>query len=192
MAGKCGDCSLCCTVMGIHDLVPPKPMGVKCSNCFKMRLGSGPATYGCGIYETRPESCSTYECVWLASQHTPHVEPMPREMRPDKIHALINPTATDDCLIVEMDPRFPMAWKYGPLADWIKAMLRQAQYLIDGGKTPIKVIISTGAERMLVVGYQPNRKFLVRKMVQIEGEDGLREDGGLNYTYDRDLEPETV
>ncbi len=54
---SCGECSACCTVLGVRDLEPPKPDYVACSDC---RPGGG-----CSRYTTRPPTCEGYQCLWL-------------------------------------------------------------------------------------------------------------------------------
>ena len=51
----CGSCRLCCKLVGVEVL--DKPPGTWCQHaCSK----------GCGIYETRPDECRKYVCLWLA------------------------------------------------------------------------------------------------------------------------------
>lgn len=50
----CGPCSLCCTVLRVDEL--DKPAGDDCPHQCGDR--------GCGIYETRPQICRAYECLW--------------------------------------------------------------------------------------------------------------------------------
>ena len=50
---ECGDCKECCTLLEIPTL--QKPARKKCENlCQK----------GCGIYNTRPTECRTFQCFW--------------------------------------------------------------------------------------------------------------------------------
>ena len=63
---------MCCRVMAVEEL--QKPGGVLCAHA---RAGQG-----CGIYETRPHACRTFECVWLMDPQMPH------RFRPDQTHAL--------------------------------------------------------------------------------------------------------
>ena len=51
---SCGTCSLCCTVLRVDEL--GKRAGDDCSH---QRGGMG-----CGIYETRPSICRSYQCLW--------------------------------------------------------------------------------------------------------------------------------
>ncbi len=82
---SCGDCTLCCKLMGVKEL--SKPVGMWCSACD---LGMK----GCTIYKERPQSCVDFQCYWLNSQGAsdPAVR-MPLVFRPDKAR----------CIIVEHD-----------------------------------------------------------------------------------------
>lgn len=51
---SCGTCSLCCTVLRVDEL--GKRAGDDCTH----QCGDK----GCGIYETRPQICRNYQCLW--------------------------------------------------------------------------------------------------------------------------------
>lgn len=44
---------------------------------------------GCGIYETRPETCRKFECLWLYDREGKHFDPADR---PDKGGVLVVPS----------------------------------------------------------------------------------------------------
>jgi hypothetical protein len=67
----CGECSACCTVMGVDFDKYYKPPADRCKHQRKEG--------GCKIYKKRPESCRGFECTWLT------VEQMPDFTRPDKL-----------------------------------------------------------------------------------------------------------
>lgn len=52
---ECGTCNMCCTATFVPEF--SKEAGVQCKHC---RNGNG-----CSIYEERPTSCRTFECLWL-------------------------------------------------------------------------------------------------------------------------------
>src|SRR5215831_7728616 len=54
---SCGDCSLCCKVMGIAAL--DKPEGVWCGHFAR--------GVGCAIYADRPQECRAFVCQWLVN-----------------------------------------------------------------------------------------------------------------------------
>lgn len=53
---SCGSCTVCCTHLTISSPEIQKPLGIDCKYCV---LGKG-----CGIYETRPQVCQVYFCLW--------------------------------------------------------------------------------------------------------------------------------
>lgn len=56
MTRKCGDCSLCCVVLGVPEI--SKEAGCDCPN-------RKPGWKACKVYDERPESCATFSCMWL-------------------------------------------------------------------------------------------------------------------------------
>jgi hypothetical protein len=68
----CGECKACCTVKQVAEIV--KPEGVACQHlCEK----------GCGIYKTKPKSCSDYNCIWRVGLFD-FMGELGAEFRPDK------------------------------------------------------------------------------------------------------------
>lgn len=55
---ECGECSLCCRVMGVTEI--NKPEGVWCDQVSEDR------SRGCLVYATRPETCRGMDCLWKA------------------------------------------------------------------------------------------------------------------------------
>ena len=66
----CGDCVACCVLTLIDAPELKKPEGQVCPNCTKP---------GCGIYDTRPEVCRTFNCAWK------RIPSMPLQTRPDHL-----------------------------------------------------------------------------------------------------------
>lgn len=54
LINSCGECTACCTVLAIQEL--GKPPGKDCKYL---------ATWGCGIYNSRPGTCREFRCGWL-------------------------------------------------------------------------------------------------------------------------------
>jgi Fe-S-cluster containining protein len=63
---KCGDCNACCKVAAIEEL--DKPAGVLCKYYDN----------GCTIYDTRPEACRNFQCLYLQQS-------IPEKYRPDNV-----------------------------------------------------------------------------------------------------------
>lgn len=95
----CDGCTACCKVLKIREL--DKPGNVWCAHC---KIGAG-----CGCYETRPESCRVYECVWLQTQRLD--KPIPLELRPDKSHVVIGTTNGGEEVVLHVTPDRPDAWR---------------------------------------------------------------------------------
>lgn len=55
---ECGECNVCCVAPSIKQPdLPFKPAGKPCEHCT--------AKGGCGIYDSRPELCKSYLCLYL-------------------------------------------------------------------------------------------------------------------------------
>ena len=94
---------MCCKVMAVEAL--DKPVGVMCKHaCGK-----------CSIYETRPDSCRTYNCLWLVDER------VPEEFKPSKTKVVLN--AKDGAIQVSVDRAFnitPNNIERTPLGAWLK------------------------------------------------------------------------
>ncbi|ODT85904.1 YkgJ family cysteine cluster protein [Phenylobacterium sp. SCN 70-31] len=95
----CGPCTLCCRVLAVGEL--DKPAGRTCAH---QKTG-----VGCGIYETRPSGCRTFECVWLMDPEMPH------RFRPDQTKVVLDQDAQGLRLIARCDPANPQAWRRNPM-----------------------------------------------------------------------------
>ena len=51
---RCGSCSECCIALSVKEI--EKPSMVRCESV---------CSAGCRVYESRPESCKSFECLWL-------------------------------------------------------------------------------------------------------------------------------
>lgn len=119
MSKSCGDCSLCCKLLGIEEL--SKKPNTWCDH----------ARPGCKIYATRPHSCQVFECLWLQSPNAPD------EHRPDKIHAFFahmesaNPDIPPDqipkgtLITIYIDLGYPLAHTDGPILEMAKLLQRR-------------------------------------------------------------------
>ena len=94
----CGDCGLCCKVMGVTALA--KPAG---KWCIHFRRASG-----CGIYETRPDDCRVFNCLWLLS------DALDDSWKPAVAGFVLHSEEEGRRLIVESDPTRPHDWRRAP------------------------------------------------------------------------------
>lgn len=91
----CGECTACCYSKGVIEL--DKAGGVDCVHTTKT---------GCGIYESRPESCKLYTCFWLEGY-------LEDSERPDKAgftFDLARAARTGD-FVHTVSPAYPDAFK---------------------------------------------------------------------------------
>jgi hypothetical protein len=70
---SCGGCTACCKTYRIGPL--KKPAGVWCKECA---IG-----VGCRIYESRPEECRGFQCLWLVTDY-------PESDRPDRLKVVLD------------------------------------------------------------------------------------------------------
>ena len=109
----CGSCSLCCKLVGIAEL--KKPMGQWCPHCLKHG--------GCGIYDSRPEECRTFNCGWLMNAEVGD-EWLPTRAKM-VLYYLRDGGA--DKLVVHVDSGSPLAWRnepyYSQLKRWSQSLL---------------------------------------------------------------------
>lgn len=75
---ECGSCSACCKELAILEDEMRKLPGVVCEHCV---VGNG-----CKIYQTRPNVCRTYYCLWRS------LPEMDEGWRPDRSGILVIPT----------------------------------------------------------------------------------------------------
>ncbi len=123
-ARSCGECTLCCKLMGVPEL--KKPSAKWCDDCDQGK--------GCLVYETRPPSCRNFQCFWLMD------DGFPDEFRPDRIGALAAFNDTSDSCVLHVDPAKRRALTSPRVDALIKALL----------KTYSKVFIVQGKENALI------------------------------------------
>jgi hypothetical protein len=73
MTRKCGDCTLCCRLVGVEEL--HKRSGER---CVHQRFN------GCAIYASRPVSCQMWSCRWLVDEDCAELR------RPDRSHYVVD------------------------------------------------------------------------------------------------------
>lgn len=81
MSRTSGECSACCTVVGVDDLPTPKATWTRCDH--------EQAGGGCSIYAERPTPCRRYKCAWLIGLGT-------EAERPDRIGIIADPWRPPD------------------------------------------------------------------------------------------------
>ncbi|PNG24516.1 YkgJ family cysteine cluster protein [Methylocella silvestris] len=92
----CGACGFCCKVLEIAEL--EKPAGPWCPHCVE--------TAGCSIYQSRPDVCRDYECLWKGDRG------LSSRLRPDRVGVLLMEDPDSDEYRAVCDPAKPMAWRH--------------------------------------------------------------------------------
>lgn len=98
-------------MMGVHEL--DKPVNTRCPHC---EMG-----VGCTIYETRPQSCRAFECVWLQTQRG--TTPLARELRPDATRVVMSTANGGEAIVLNVAPDRADAWQRGAMGKLVREML---------------------------------------------------------------------
>lgn len=122
----CGDCCLCCHTLGVREL--EKPALKWCEHCD---VGS---SHACKIYESRPQSCRDFQCLWLTAPQTPEA------MWPKRSGVVVWVTHDAKRVIALTRPHQPTAWRN-------PAVLTTLRNLAKGG--------------MDVIAFSGNRAWLI-------------------------------
>jgi hypothetical protein len=111
----CGDCSMCCKVMYVPEL--DKPDGVWCRHA---KPGAG-----CGIYETRPQVCRGFMCLWVLE---PRMSEALKPTRSKVVLSSSHSTGPDGrmtyMLLASCDASAPDAWRREPMYGFLKDQTR--------------------------------------------------------------------
>jgi len=125
----CGSCTLCCKVLAVRAL--NKPMNAWCEFCEVGR--------GCKTYQTRPDECRTFDCVWLRDAT------FPDEFKPQKSKVVFTSEHGGGRISAYVDASFPSAWRekklYALLKRWAAAQAeKNFQVLVFIGKRTIAIL----------------------------------------------------
>jgi hypothetical protein len=131
MTKSCGDCGLCCKLLGVAPI--DKPAGQWCAHYS--RKG------GCGIYAQRPAPCASFRCLWLDA------EKLDETWRPAKAKFVMYTERDDKRLNIVVDPASPAAWKREPYYSRIK---RMSVRTYEGHE----LVVSVGDRRIVVFPHE--------------------------------------
>lgn len=95
---SCGDCGLCCKLMGVTAL--QKPAGKWCRHFSR--------TDGCRIYADRPDDCRVFNCLWLLT------DALDADWKPSTAGFVLHSEQGGARLIVECDATRPHDWRRAP------------------------------------------------------------------------------
>jgi len=124
MTNHCGTCTACCRVFAIAEM-PEKKAGDWCQHCA---IGKG-----CKVYDTRPQTCMEFECLWLLSQRREDpLERLPAELRPDRCKVVFSPATNPRIMAATTMPGSPTAWQRPDVLKLIAAMVRGGASVVAG------------------------------------------------------------
>lgn len=119
---RCGSCSLCCRLVGTHEL--SKPPNVWCQHC---EIG-----VGCKIHETRPQGCRDFECLFYQNPQ------MPEELRPSNCKVVFE-VFKPNIILALVDPNRPDAWREKEIEKVIRTLAASGKAVIvtDNKRAPV-------------------------------------------------------
>jgi uncharacterized protein len=147
----CGSCTLCCKLTEVPEL--QKPVNMWCLHCT---IG-----YGCNGYEGRPQSCRSFQCVWLS-------DGLDAELRPDRSRIIFEKLEQKKIVLVLQDRQD--AWMKKNVKDAIDGFLA-AGYSVAVNGRPMHLIPAKGktAEDLL-----QDIRSAISERRSINGSTGIR------------------
>lgn len=130
---SCGTCTLCCKAVPVAAVLKPRDRW--CPHCQKGK--------GCAIYDTRPEECRHWSCLYLLDAQ------LPEALKPNRSHVVFDtilaPVAIDGkerhALQVWIDAGYPDSWRQ---PDVLRQMKR---YMRDNG---VLILVRLGYDAVLI------------------------------------------
>lgn len=113
-AKSCGECGLCCKLMGVGAL--DKPPGRWCRHFGKRT--------GCAIYPSRPDDCRVFNCLWLLA------EALDDAWKPSTCGFVLHSEGGGARLIVECDPARPHDWRRAPYETVLRGWAARGQEVL--------------------------------------------------------------
>lgn len=142
---SCGDCHVCCVELEIDDPRLHKADETPCPHLL-------PAAGGCGIYQTRPGTCSSWFCGWRLIN-------IAESLRPDRSKVLMIPEICEE-------PGYRKGGlKFAPVGGDTQSLLQAAVVDLAGR------CIAAGVPIFLSCGSGPNCR---RLLLNPEGEAIVR------------------
>jgi hypothetical protein len=137
---ECGTCTLCCKVYEVPSL--SKPAGKWCQHCTPGK--------GCGIWQTRPDHCRSFYCLWMTESG------FGPEWKPDRARFVMSIDPYSRCVNVQMDPGQAKAWRQEPYQSALRRMavslLPEERLVIVFVGLHATVITETGEVELGVMG----------------------------------------
>jgi hypothetical protein len=137
---ECGTCTLCCKVYEVPSL--QKPAGKWCQHCTPGK--------GCGIWETRPDHCRSFYCLWMTDGG------FKPEWKPERSRFVMSIDPFSRYLNVQVDPGHAKAWRqepyYSGLLQMAASLLREERLVVILNGTHATILTPKGEVELGVMG----------------------------------------
>lgn len=148
---QCGDCSLCCTVMAVSEIAKP-------GNCRCDKL----TTLGrCSVYNTKPQSCTEFKCLWLQGM-------MPEDLKPSRSRVVGAVNGDGTIVVLHVSPFDKGAWRKGPVQDWIRSVGEHLMVVVACGSE--RYFFGKDADKKLHVLIDKNEPDMWQIMMELDDE----------------------
>lgn len=129
---QCEECNLCCKLLPINDTQLTKPQGILCEHCDG----------GCSIYDTKPVSCTNFDCVYIEDS-------LDSSLRPDKIGIIFEKVTTKIYMALLEDYN---NWKSTEVLEYINNLNKEGtSVVITSFKTGITDIFCAPGHKKEIV-----------------------------------------
>ncbi|MFO1114944.1 MAG: hypothetical protein U1E28_04620 [Beijerinckiaceae bacterium] len=144
---SCGTCTLCCKVYDVPEAGTVS--GQWCTHCAPGQ--------GCRIWDTRPEQCRAFNCLWLTQEW------LGPEWKPETARMVFTMDPNTRFLMFQVDPGAPTAWKREPyythIRNWAAGAARENRHVLVLVNKHATLVLPTGEFDLGVMG--PQDKFFV-------------------------------
>lgn len=148
----CGGCTACCTIMRVEMQPEPKPARCRCEHAIK---------HGCAIYDTRPEPCREWACMWRISQDEPGIR-MASALRPDRSGVVLELNTAGNIVAHLAKPH---SWKLEPARSWLLDFAKRHRVILEDGERVQLLKANGDVDALAFVGVDPatNERKYVRE-----------------------------
>lgn len=123
IARTCGDCGLCCKIMGVEAIAKPP----------RKWCGHYSRSAGCRIYADRPHACAAFNCIWLLATN------LGEEWKPTQAGFVMHSEEGGRRLVVEGDPSRPHDWRRAPYEAVLRRWAGEMEVLVFAGPRGVRL-----------------------------------------------------
>lgn len=125
--GTCDGCTVCCTLLAVEEIrKPPQKRCIYIEDITPDSIPQSVERGRCGIYESRPQSCREFECLWLQTQGTD--AQMSPKTRPDRCGVMLVPTTHESTIAAHCES--PLALDTGLMRKYVTKWLHSGLRIV--------------------------------------------------------------